>query len=260
MGDGPLRESAATQHGIAAPHGTAISRVGIVAALPGEARCLTGRRVRADSLIPLSEYAILKLSGIGPERARRGAQALVEAGTQALVSWGCAAGLDPELAPGSLVLPRAVLNATGQFDVDTGWHRRLRECLQGKIPIVAGALAHTTQVLASPTEKATLFEQTGAVAADMESRAVAAVAAEHKMPVAVIRAVSDPANMVLPAAALAGVDEHGRLRPLRLFGALIQAPAQWSDLADIHHGYKAACTTLRRVASEVGSNLLCDPM
>ena len=75
--------------------------LGIVAALEMEGRWI------------LASEPLVEVSGGGEERARAAAHSLLERGASALVSWGVAGGLDPELEPGSVVLPDAVVHTDG---------------------------------------------------------------------------------------------------------------------------------------------------
>src|SRR3712207_2397214 len=65
--------------------------------------------------------------------------------------------------------------------------------------------------VATVAEKANLHSRTGAALVDLESLAVARVCRDHGRPFAVLRAVADPAERALPPAALAGLDEAGRI-------------------------------------------------
>ena len=62
--------------------------------------------------------------------------------------------------------------------------------------------------------------QSGAVAVDMESAAVARITSEAGVPFACLRAISDDADTYLPESLLA-VLEHGGVRPARLMAAIV---------------------------------------
>ena len=72
--------------------------VGIVTALPAEARCL-GQRVRAGARAELTPAVYLTVAGIGETRAMQAADALARDGAAGLMSFGVA---------GALVLGRVV--------------------------------------------------------------------------------------------------------------------------------------------------------
>ena len=64
-----------------------------------------------------------------PRCGARGAAAAraIDAGAGVLVSWGLAGGLDATLAPGTVVVPRRVLQQGAEpLAVDAVWHSRRR--------------------------------------------------------------------------------------------------------------------------------------
>ena len=95
-----------------------MNAVGVVAALASEARALgpsmpRGANPRLSELAALGEGSLLALSGIGPAGAAAAAQALVDAGVAALMTFGMAGGLDPQLKPGSVVIPCELISTEG---------------------------------------------------------------------------------------------------------------------------------------------------
>jgi adenosylhomocysteine nucleosidase len=200
------------------------------------------------------------LSGIGPDRARCAAHSLLAAGADSLVSWGCAAGLDPALSPGTLLLAQAV-EAPGRrcYRVDLRWRECVRTRLMGSIAFADGAIASTSTVLGCPGQKATLFESTHAVAADMESGAVADVARQKGKPFLVVRAVSDPATLGMPKSVLREMDSWGRIRLARLVAAAFRNPHELISLLRLGWGYFASLRTLTRAARHLGVDGLSLP-
>ena len=152
--------------------------LGIVAALEMERRWIG------------APEPLVELSGVGDARAENAAHRLVDRGATALVSWGVAGGLDPDLEPGTVVLPDAVVHADGSSSpVDEAWRDRLLERVSGRVVISTLSLYHASSVITSPDEKRAVYERVGAGAVDMESAAVAAVATETGIPFVVVRVV-----------------------------------------------------------------------
>lgn len=201
------------------------------------------------------------LSGIGPERARRAANSLLAAGADALVSWGSAAGLDPRLASGTLVLADAVeVPGSIRYRVERRWREDVRTRLQeANFALAEGAIASATLVLDSPEQKAALFHLTHAMAADMESGAVAEVAQQKKRPFLIVRAVSDPAGLTMPKRVLRETDSWGRIPLTSLGMAVFRHPPDLIGLLALGRGYFAALRTLARAARHLEGDGLSHP-
>jgi len=221
-----------------------------------EARSLIKRPAGAGKLIRISEGSVIQISGPGPIRARMAAETLLEKGAASLLCWGSAAGLVPELSPGSLVLPKTIISDNqAVYRTDTTWRHHLLSRLRGHLHVHQEPLAESLKVLRDHEEKAALSRRTGAIAADMESAAVAAVAHRAGIPFLSIRAVADPLATTIPPSVLVAVDELGRLSLSRLLKGLMQHPAELGDLIRLGFNFRAARATLTAVARLTGSNL-----
>ena len=222
---------------------------GIVCALSAEARHLGPRTGAGARIEALADGTLLSVSGIGAVAARRGAQALVEAGASALVSFGLAGGLDPSLPAGAICLPSEVI-ATSGIVMPTArlWRERIGAALAGQRTIAAGRLLSSERAVASVEDKAQLFRATGAVAVDMESAAVAQVASAHGLPFVAARVIVDSAADELPRAVAVAADGAGRLKLWRLIGALALAPADLPPLFRLARRYRAASRSLAALA------------
>jgi adenosylhomocysteine nucleosidase len=151
--------------------------------------------------------------------AEAAANALIEQGCIGLISFGLAGGLDPSLRPGALVVPSAVLAGDSRYTASDDLSR-----------ILGGATPHlmlgADTIVADAEEKRRLRQQSGAAAVDLESGAVARVAATHGIPFAVLRAVCDAADTSLPPAALIALDTHGGVRTWRVLASVLARPQQ----------------------------------
>ena len=233
-----------------------MSGAGVVVALAAEARPLAGRRLRPGESVQVGDGTVC-LAGMGRDRARAAAQRLVAGGATGLVSWGSGGGLDPELAPGTVVVAEAVVAVDGRaWPVDAGWRGRLVEGVADHLPIAGGRVAEATTVL-GVAEKATLFRATGASLCDMESVAVAQVAAAAHLPFLAVRAVADPAGAAVAAGAVAAVDSDGRLRPAGVARLLLH-PHLWPAVAATGRSFGRAVAGLDRLAA-IASGPLLDP-
>jgi adenosylhomocysteine nucleosidase len=227
---------------------TGESRVGVVTGLRVEARCLRGLNLR------------VAYSGGSSERARAEAARLVAEGAAGLVSFGCAGGLGPELRPGDLLLPETVRAPDGRsLPTDPLWRERLRLLLErGGLGTTGGTLAGSEEVVATAGDKRRLLEATGALAVDMESHEVAAIASRAGIPFLVVRAIVDPHDAVIPQAALETLRPDGRVRLRGILGGAVRQPAQLIALFRLARDSATALATLRRAARLAGPGLAYD--
>jgi adenosylhomocysteine nucleosidase len=230
--------------------------VGIVTALPAEARALKLTCMPPVGAVQQAEGALVARAGMGPERAGRAAGLLLEQGARALVSWGTAGGLDPALRPGNMLLPvRIIGSGHDAYSPDRHWRMALETCLQHHTTVRSGTLVCQSHAIASVADKARLGRETGAVACDMESAAVGAAAQRAGVPLLVARAVADSADSALNKLALQALDAGGELRLAALLGGLCRWPGELAGLLRLANCFRAACTTLAAVVRVAGLRL-----
>lgn len=153
------------------------------------------RRATAGLTMPLLQC----VTGPGPTRAADAVRKLLgEQRVDRMALVGFAGGLDPRFKVADVVTPRTVID-------DGGRTTQLFTGVQGQ------TILTVSHIVASPEDKRRLFEQRRAAAVDMESFAVAQVAAERRVPLTVIRAISDPADEALPAESLHWITDDGQI-------------------------------------------------
>ena len=235
--------------------------LGIIAALPAEARCLGVRHAPVGEAVTVADDVLLMRCGIGRARAAQAAVNLVDAGVGALLSWGTAAALGPDLSHGDLVLAREVVSWDGRrFGADRQWCERLWERIVLEGHCYSGGAAEADGALEEADDKRRLHALSGALIADMESAAIARVADEAGLPVLIIRAVSDSVVTRVPACALAAVDGNGDIDVSRLVARLLCAPAELPSLLVLAKGFRKACARLTRIAELAGPGFLLAPL
>ena len=198
-------------------------RLGIVTGLAFEAQLLRHER------------ALVRCAGLGPRAAQIAAERLADGGATALMSFGIAGGLDPALAPGALIIAG-----------DAAWAADLCKCFPAALP---RSLAHTDQILASPTEKAALFATSGAAVVDMESAGIAEIAAAHGLPFVAVRVIADTAHDRVPSIAINATTADGRVRMLASIAGALRHPSQIPDLIRLGRQTAIATAVLRRLAA-----------
>ncbi len=226
--------------------------IGLVAALPQEVVSLIGP-LKPGGSATLGTQCRVQLSGMGPDNARRAALALADAGATRLLSWGSAGGITPALSTGALLLPFTVRSAAGQsFAASPAWHQRLHAQLSKAMPVHTGDLLEVSQVVTTPQEKQRLFQSTGALAIDMESAAIAQVAAQRGLAFAALRVVLDSAQHTLPQAVLVAVDTAGHLQLGALLRALLLRPQDLARLLQLRSALRLTQSRLGQVAALTG--------
>ena len=196
---------------------------------------VTGLAAEARLAQPLG---LARAGGGMPDGAEAAAEWLVQQNVQGLVSFGLAGGLDPALRPGDIVIAEAVLEGDRRYPTDPN--------LSARFGPRAGSLLAGSAIVADAGEKARLFASTGAGAIDLESGAVARVAARHGMPFAVLRAVCDPAGRTRPPAALVALDGRGAIGLLRVLASVARRPGQVPSLIALGRDAAAARAALKR--------------
>lgn len=186
-------------------------------------------------------------------RAREGARRLVAEGAGALVSFGIAGGLDPALRPGDLVLAEQVHSAEGEtFACDADLRARWDAAATAAGVRHGGILLGSARPITGITEKWDLHETSSAVAVDMESAAVARVAAGAGIPVLAVRAIADPAERALPATAIGSIGPDGEPRLGAVLLGLCRRPWEIPALLRLRRDRDAALMTLGRLIGGFG--------
>lgn len=201
---------------------------------------------------------VVTVRGPGPQRLAAGLDALAGTGPvgfAGILSFGCAGGLDPELAPGTVVLATGVHTAGGYLGADPAWLEALMRLLPDA---PAGELAGLDAPLLAAADKRALWRSAGARIADMESHAAVLAARRHGLPFAACRVVLDPAWRDLPPCALAGLGADGGTALAPLLRALSAPPGlarQLGPLCALARDAWAARRALRRVRARLGPRL-----
>jgi adenosylhomocysteine nucleosidase len=175
----------------------------------------------AEARIAQRAGCAVAIGGGTPQGARKMAEHLANDGADALISFGLAGGLDPTLDAGAALIPRRVLHQGTIYDCDPALSRVLARAGLAVDMLFAG-----DAVVGSVADKSRLWAETKAAAVDLESGAVAEVAAARGLPFAVLRAICDPARRNLPSAAIDALDETGRVAPMKMAGILARHPQQ----------------------------------
>lgn len=186
---------------------------------------LTGLASEAAIARRLWPKALIGCAASRPVTAQREIHRLIGEGADALLSFGIAGALAPDLAPGAILIPDRVITADGiSHACDPSMRASLLKAVTSSV--YTAPLFGAADVITSPTAKSALFAKTGTGSVDMESGplAIAAEAAGH--PFAVLRAIADRADDQLPSIVDDCIDDQGRPMSGRVLWRLIRRPDQ----------------------------------
>jgi nucleoside phosphorylase len=188
----------------------------------------------AGSGWPHFRSGALEIACVGLGASRLDERAARCATPALVVSAGACGALAPDLGEGQLVVPEAVLLETGA--------RYPTAPLAGQTR--RGTLLTVARVVESPSAKARLWVETGALAVDMESGVILEWAARRALPAAVVRGVSDTASRAVPADLAAVVEPDGRVRTMRAIGVALARPRRIGEALALRRGTSAALTAV----------------
>ena len=210
--------------------------VGVVTGLAREQKI-------AEKLAREGPRAEVVCAGASSARAGQLAAELRDQGAAALLSFGIAGGLDAGLRPGDLLLASAVVAPHEQtLGCDAAWRRAVlgAAIAAGGPSLTVAKLAASRTPVTSLAAKRDLRLRSEAAAVDMESLAVARVAAEAGLPFLILRAIADGADTALPGAVADAVDAQGRSRPWPVLLGLLRRPSETLPLLRLARQSEAA--------------------
>jgi len=232
-------------------------RAGIVVALPQELKTLTGRPLERGDCLEIFDNVFVCLSGIGKTSALKAAAKLIEEGADILISWGTAASLDVKIAPGTIIIPESViLEDNTEIDTDPSAHKIISELLLHENAEIHCKLCETSELLRDYKQKVNLGLQNRAIAADMESGAVAELSKKYDIPFVVIRTVSDSPEMILPPVLTKNMTVSGDIDIFQFIRSALLNPRQWKTIYKLSRGFGKAKKSLKLASDKLFPGLI----
>ncbi len=226
-------------------------RFGILAPMPSELRPVvkafglhTGRTGDLEGHVGIAGGAdvVATTTGIGTELAARAARRLLDrAEVDHVVVVGIAGGIGPSVTIGDLVIPSLVSDYPER---------------RAFTPAPLGGLVPAGEIVSSdesgyPPVTVAAFVDSGVVAVDMETVAVAAVCEERGVRWSVVRAVSDRADDdTVDRGTLSMVDADGNPKVGAALRYVLRRPGRIPGLARLARDATAAATTAARAAAQ----------
>jgi adenosylhomocysteine nucleosidase len=182
---------------------------------------------------------------IGGGDHRRTVKVLEDAVSTAecLVSFGIAGALSPDLRPGDVVLSTEVVDEDRRWLSSDSLQPRIAELLE-QIGAIEGPVLGAQMVLATQQDKRRAWQETGAIAVDLESVVVARASAALGIPFIVLRAIADPAARGLPPAALVPLRPDGKPAVGQVLASVMRRPQQLPTLLGVAREARQALAAL----------------
>jgi hopanoid-associated phosphorylase len=209
--------------------------------------------LRAEARIAERSPNVKAIAGGGDEaRLAASIEREIANGARGLISFGIAGALQPGLAAGACIVGTAVVCDGQKFETDAAWREGLIAALPG---VQSAEIFGSPRAIGDVRGKAALHRKTGAAVVDMESHIVAHIAAEHRLPLAVLRVVADSADLALPPAALNGMKPDGTPDVVAVLRSLGAQPWQLPDLMRTAFAARRAMAGLLRCHRLLGTGL-----
>lgn len=228
------------------------SLTGIIVATPQELKSLCSKKINPGLPHFLRDDLVIILSGVGAKAAEKAALQLVDMKVSRIISWGAAGGIKASVVTGTLVIPEFVIDQENNiYCSDHNFNKQLMTKLPAGLLITTDPLFGESTLLNSQHEKESIHQITKAVAVDMESGAIARVAAENKLDFNVIRSISDDVYTKVPQSITRAIDPNGQIHSFSLLSNLLFSPQDWISIIQLAKGFWKAKKSLKLIAKVI---------
>ncbi|HEY3308804.1 MAG TPA: hypothetical protein VGJ93_10150 [Desulfuromonadaceae bacterium] len=225
-------------------------KIGIITAMPEETRAILKDANSEKSVLDnrncfrcrIGGHDIMLVeAGMGMLNAGSTATALAVEGVELLVSAGFGGGVLPGLLVGDVVVAQQVLHWTGsQLDLTRPLFYRVKTA----DPVLTGCFITSNGILNKKDLAGLLPSDIERPVVEMESAAVAQVAAEQGIHFLGIRAISDPWDEELNFSIHDFCDQQMRIRPLKVLATTMRRPAIIPQLIRLAKNSRKAAKSL----------------
>jgi adenosylhomocysteine nucleosidase len=192
-------------------------------------------------------------SGADPQGLRLALQHRRAENYAAVVSFGLAGGLCPTIRPGDAIIGSLVVADGGVILAHAQFSDALQRGLEDAgVKARLGPVAAVDAPAMTVGRKQELRQATQAIVVDMESHVAGAFARAHRLPFAMLRVASDPAERALPPLAARAIRPDGGVDLPFVLRELAREPRQLGDLIRAGVDSGAAFSTLRRCGRLLG--------
>jgi adenosylhomocysteine nucleosidase len=222
-----------------------LNHLGIITALIPEARCFIRRPVPCQ-VQRITDGISIIVSGIGLQRVEIATKQILDAGVTSLLVTGTCGALSPGLKPGDIVMPGMVISEINEaLDLSSTWYDDAASILQDfPVTIHRQSLISSHRIISRAEDKHRLYNDSQAIAVDMESARVIKLAKFHRVPVLVLRTVIDPTDFTIPEFILKNSGPYGDTSVFSLIKSCLAKPGRLGPLCRLAGFHSKAMKSL----------------
>jgi len=229
-----------------------LKKLGIIAALPAEAKCFHTMKINLKSPFEIKRSIFLCISGIGYKSSLNAAKELINLNVDAIISWGIAGATCDLVNTGDIILAKSVKNHKNIYSTSVKWRKKIIDHFKdSSINILSEDIVSAEEICNTPIKKMELFKKTKAVAIDMESVAIAEVSMKNNLDFIAIRAIADNATLNIPDVVVKNIDNYGHIKMMKLIASCMLYPSQINQIFLLAKSYKKALKSLENFSVEL---------
>ena len=171
-----------------------------------------------------------------------------------IISFGFAASLCKSVKTGDIIIPKKIVNATGNiYDVNSEYLDLFKKRIKKKI--FCQNLFTSSEIVSNLNNQTqrTLKKKNSFSFVDMEAIHVCKVAQENKIPFIAIKIIFDDLHFSIPQFMTSCIDQNGEVKIYKLLLTLIANPRKIKDTLELKSKYKIAEASAIKVAESIAS-------
>jgi hopanoid-associated phosphorylase len=174
-------------------------------------------------------------------------------GCRAVLSFGIAGGLDPNLSAGDVVVATGIIDGSRRWAAHPALSDQLAATLRaGGIDTKRADIAGVDAPVLGADAKTAMRQATGAAAVDMESHVACEFAARHGLVFAALRIICDPAARTMPAVVANALRPDGEVDHFAVLSDLLRQPKLLVTLPRLANDARASFRALGRCRDLLG--------
>ena len=171
-----------------------------------------------------------------------------------IISFGFAASLCKSVKTGDIIIPKKIVNATGNiYDVNSEYLDLFKKRIKKKI--FCQNLFTSSEIVSNLNNQTqrTIKKKNSFSFVDMEAIHVCKVAQENKIPFIAIKIIFDDLHFSIPQFMTSCIDQNGEVKIYKLLLTLIANPRKIKDTLELKCKYKIAEASAIKVAESIAS-------